>query len=282
MIALILGGAPSVFAEAEAAAALIGRRHMVVAANLAGIHWPGKLDAWASLHSERIGDWRKARIGPAAARHFVPAGIHALPWAEKVADRWNASSGGYALQIALFELGATAAILCGVPMESEAGHFTRQPGTSWEGTADYRLGFEAALRECGGRIRSMGGWTSRLYGPPTAEWVGSVENIKPLGASRPQHLRIAEMHTVKNTGKAFAKFWAKDDTGQLVLHRLAPGESVDAEIDPEQPKFQGGDLKVTEHAAPRPKAPVSKKKAAARKPATKKPATPAESASTEA
>lgn len=282
MIALILGGAPSVWLDLEKAQAQLDRRHMVVAANLAGIHWPGKLDGWASLHSERIGDWRAARKGQPAARHFVPAGVHALPWAEQAPDRWNGSSGLYACQVALFEMGATAAILCGVPMDSEAGHFDRPPGASWEGTADYRLGFEAALRECGGRIRSLGGWTADLFGRPTSAWVGSVENIKPLGASRPQHLRIAEMHTIKNTGKATAKFWARDDSGLLVLHRLAPGEAVEAEIDPNQPKFQGGDLSVTERRVAQVKAKPAKKKTPARKAAAKTPEPPAVPASPEA
>lgn len=269
MIALILGGAPSWEQEAHAAAALIGRRHLVVAANLAGVHWPGKLDGWATEHPERIAQWRSDRKGPPAPRYFVPAGAHALPWAEKAADRWNGSSGLYAAQVALMEMGATALILCGVPMDSEAGHFVT-PG-AWAGTADYRLGFEAALRECGGRIRSMGGWTSRLFGPPTAEWVGSVENIKPLGASRPQHLRIAEMHKITNVGKVSAKFWARDDAGLIVLRRLAPGESVEADIDPDQPKFQGGDLSVKALAPS-----TSKPKAAPRAAAPpKKPAPPA-------
>lgn len=279
MIALILGGAPSVWRELAEAEALLGRRRrLVVAANLAGIHYAGKLDGWATEHPERFEEWRKARKGPAAARHFVPSGVHALPWAERSPDRWNGSSGLYALQVSLFEMGATAAILCGVPMDSEAGHFVN-PG-AWAGTADYRLGFEAALRECGGRIRSMGGWTAELFGKPTSAWAGATDNIKPLGASRPQHLRIAEMHTIKNTGTTTAKFWAKNDAGQLALHRLAPGEKVEAEIDPEQPKFQGGDLKVTAHAEPSTRKPkAAPKKAAA---ARKKPAPPAPPASTEA
>lgn len=277
MIALILGGAPSWEREAKAAAALIGRRHLVVAANLAGIHWRGRLDAHCSLHPERMAEWtadRKARRYPAAARHFVPGGVHALPWAEKAADRWNASSGGYALQCALFEIGATAAILCGVPMDAEAGHFTRPPGASWEGTADYRRGFEGALRECGGRIRSMGGWTANLFGQPTAEWVRSVENIKPVGATAAQHLRITEMHRITNTGKGAAKFWARDARGELVLHRLAPGESTEAEIDPEQPKFQGGGLSVKALSTPTTKAKAAPKKKAPAK-AKPKPAPPA-------
>lgn len=276
MIALILGGAPSWQREAAEAAALLNRRHLVVAANLAGIHWGGKLDAWATEHPEHLAMWRSERKGRAAARYFVPGGLALCPWAERAADRWNGSSGLYAAQVALFELGATAIILCGVPMDSEAGHFVN-PG-AWAGTSDYRLGFEAALRECGGRVRSMGGWTSELFGTPSAAWIGAVDNIKPLGASAHHRARIAEMHTITNTGKVSAKFWAKDESGSLALHHLAPGESVEAEIDPKQPKFQGGALSLME-IGPAPTKPAAlKKKAAARKAAPKKPAPPAEPA----
>lgn len=270
MIALILGGSPAVFAEAKAAAALIGRRHMVVAANLAGIHWAGRLDGWATEHPEHLAKWRDARKGTPAGRYFVPAALALVPWAEQVADRWNGSSGLYAAQVALLEMGATAVILCGIPMDAERGHFTGR--TQWESTADYRLGFEAALREFGGRIRSMDGWTADLFGRPHATWATAVENIKPLGASRPQHLRITDMHTVKNTGKAAAKFWARDASGELVLHRLAPGESTEAEIDPDQPKFQGGDLSVKALPTSNIKPKAAPKRAG---PKRKKPAPPA-------
>lgn len=275
MIALILGGSPDVWKDAEEAAALLNRRHLVVAANLAGIRWPGKLDAHCTQHTEHLARWKAERAAakrPAATRYFVPAGLHVLPWAEKAADRWNGSSGLYAAQVALFELGATAVILCGIPMDAEAGHFDRPAGVSWEGTADYRLGFEAALRECGGRIRSSGGWTSRLFGKPTAEWVNSVENIKSVGATAAQHLRITEMHKVTNTGKAGAKFWARDASGELVLHRLAPGESTEAEIDPDQPKFQGGDLSAKALPTSNIKPKAAPKRAG---PKHKKPAPPA-------
>jgi hypothetical protein len=282
MIALILGGAPSVWRELAEAEALLGRRRrLVIAANLAGIHHVGKLDAWATLHPERLADWRAERKGPAAARYFVPAGLALAPWAEQAPDRWNGSSGLYAGQCALLEVGATAIVFCGVPMDSEAGHFVN-PG-AWAGTGDYRLGFEGALREAGGRIRSMGGWTADLFGHPTATWLAAVENIKPVGATAAHHLRITEMHKVTNTGKTQSSFWARDDTGQLVLHHLAPGESVDAEIDPNQRKFQGGDLKVTaRHQASARAKPAPKKKAAAPKATPKKPVPPAEPASTEA
>lgn len=280
MIALILGGAPSWREEAKAAALLLDRRHLIVAANWAGVHWRGQLHAHATLHPEHLAEWRAARRVP-ADRYFVPAGLHALPWAEKAADRWNGSSGLYAAQVALFEVGATAVIFCGVPMDSEAGHFTRPPGASWEGTSDYRLGFEAALRECGGRVRSMGGWTADLFGQPTSTWAASVENIKRLGASDPPHARTEQMHKITNTGRSTATFWAPDESGQRKLHRLGPGESTTADIDPDQPKFQGGDLRVSGGSEPRARK-SAPKKTAARKPAPKKPAAPAAPASTDA
>lgn len=87
------------------------------------------------------------------------------------------------------------------------------------------------------------------------------------------------MHKVTNNGKTTAQFWARDAVGQFVLHRLTPGESTEAEIDPGQPKFQRGALsiKALTPVAKKPKA--APKKAA---PSRKKPAPPAPPASPEA
>lgn len=257
MIALILGGAPSVFDEAQAAAALLNRRHLVVAANLAGIHWPGKLDGWVSLHGNLLPKWAEERAGEPAGRLFTVA---ATP------ERWPGSSGLYALQVALFELGASGAILCGVPLDSEAGHFDRPPGARWEAVGDYRQAFAAALPEIGGRIRSMGGWTANLFGRPTAAWVGAISSSKPAGLTASQQER-APMHRITNTTDETQKFWALDDQGVSKLYRVAPGKAVEATIDPNQPKFaEGGAFKVTALAEPAPKRKAAAKRATPRKP----------------
>jgi heparin binding hemagglutinin HbhA len=174
-------------------------------------------------------------------------------------------------------MGATAAILCGVPMQSEAGHFDRPEGAAWERTGTYRIGFLTALREVGGRVRSMGGWTADVFGQPSATWVDAVDNIKPLGVSAPEHARSAPMHHVKNTGETVAKFWARDQkSGLMTLHRLRPGEAVEAEIDPNQPKFAAGaGLAIRASAPAAVRKAAAPKKAPARKPAAKKPTPPA-------
>lgn len=258
MIAIVLGGAPSVWEEAEAAQGLLNRRHLVVAANLAGIHWASRLDGFATLHPDFLDGWIAQRKGNKDFRRFTPP---ATP------ERWPGSSGLYALQVALFELGATAAILCGVPMDSAAGHFVT-PG-AWAGTDDYRRAFEAALPEIGGRVRSMGGWTADLFGKPTPAWAGAVDNIRPAGVSAAPNARNDVMHHVKNGSATTLSFWHNQPDGLRGRVHLAPGEAGDFDIDTNAPEFQRDGVTTTT-----PRAEPAAKKTASKKPATKKAAAP--------
>lgn len=233
MIALILGGAPSVWDEHAAAEELLCRGRLVVAANLAGIHYPGRLDAWATLHPDLLPGWASQRKGNADFRSFTP---------DDVAERWSGSSGLYAAQVALFEMGTSGVILCGVPMDSAAGHFTGR--TPWESTTSYRQAFAQALPEIGGRVRSMGGWSADLFGKPTPAWIDTIDKLRPLGASRPQHLRTT-MHTITNTSSATQRFNARRPNGELYIARLAPGASDEFDADVNQAVFARGLLKAT-------------------------------------
>lgn len=240
MIALIIGGAPSNWSDLAAAETLLaGRRRIIVAANEAGIQYPGHLDAWASLHAEHLDRWAAER-GTPAGRTFSPVRLGRTP-VETVPERWNGSSGLYALQIAMTQLGATASMLCGVPMDQAAGHFLT-PGP-WAPTATYRQGFAQALAAYGGRIRSMGGWTAQAFGRPTAAWLDALHTLKPLGSTSPQN-GIRPMHTVKNVSDTTQRFNAIRPQGGFELVRLAPGEGATVEIDSRQPRFNGGALKV--------------------------------------
>jgi hypothetical protein len=239
LIALILGGAPSVWADLANARHLIGdRRVLVVAANHAGALHDGPLDGWATLHPELIGRWTKDRT---ADRLFSPVRIGPAP-VEAVAERWSGSSGLYAAQCALFEMGASAVILCGVPMISEAGHIVT-PGR-WAPVASYRAAFVSALPVIGGRTRSMGGWTRQLFGAPTPAWLDAVATQKPMGSTSPQH-RSGPMHHVKNVSEQTKTFNEADPAGGFRRVTLQPGEGGDFDIDPNQGRFQTGDLKVT-------------------------------------
>lgn len=177
MIALILGGAPSVWDDLKAAQALLNRRHLIVAANNAGIECPGHLDAWVSLHPDFLAAWQAQRGGNDDFRTFTPAAYPGLPGASVVADRWDCSSGLYGAQIALSELGCSGAILCGVPMDADAGHIAHDG--PWNDANHFRHSCRDALPDIGARTRSMGGWTQALYGAPTIPWIDAIDTAKP-------------------------------------------------------------------------------------------------------
>lgn len=206
---------------------LDGRRHHVVAANLALIHYRGRLDAAATLHPDLLDGWIDQRRENKDFRRFTPA---------TTPERWPGSSGLYAAQCALFEMGASGVILCGVPMDTAAGHFTGRD--QWEAVTSYRRAFEIALPTIGARVRSMGGWSRELFGPPTEAWVAAIHTAKPLGVSPPSEIK--PMFSVKNVSRETKSFWANDAQGQRRLHRVEPGKSVEADIDPAQPRFRKG------------------------------------------
>lgn len=182
MIALCLGGAPSVWSDLEAAEALLaGRPRLIVACNFAGIHYTGHLDAWVTLHPNMF--WKWARERERAGRNtdyraFAYTG-HPTGPQEIVKERWKGSSGLYMAQIALSHLGATGAVLCGVPQDPEAGHYVTPgpwPGPGMHGDR-YRSGFRAAATAIGHQVRSMGGWTAELFGHASdGDWL--TERVK--------------------------------------------------------------------------------------------------------
>lgn len=173
MIALCLGGAKSVWQEYAAAKSLIGNRpHIVIACNYAGIQFSGHLDAWATLHPERFDAWREERAGRGFNtdhRAFIYK-VKQRSAGEVVPYRWYGSSGLYMAQVALSEMGASGAILCGVPMNDTGGHI--HWGETWDHAYHYRDGFKRAKDERA-NIRSMSGWSAELFGIPDEEWIKS-------------------------------------------------------------------------------------------------------------
>lgn len=172
MIALILGGARSVWDEARSALAMIGDQpSMVVATNQAGARFPGNLDAWASLHPDFFANGLPRRLSAGLNKPmlYAPAKHPDTPGIKAVAPRWDGSSALYAAQIAMKQLKARKIILCGAPLDSEAGHIAI-PG-AWGDPERYRAGVVAALPEIGDKIRSMGGWTAETLGQPTRDWL---------------------------------------------------------------------------------------------------------------
>lgn len=175
MIALCLGGAKSVWSDLQAAEVLLdGKPRLIVACNYAGLHYEGRIDAWASLHPELLWQWRRDRASGGRntdCRYFVYSGHADCGFAELLPERWAASSGLYMAQAALEKMGATGAILCGVPMDPAARHI-HWPG-EWEDGSRYWHGVLKAHADEPDRIRSMSGRTRELFGEPDGEWLAS-------------------------------------------------------------------------------------------------------------
>src|SRR5690606_11908786 len=108
---------------------------------------------------------------------------HLPRWMEPWPYRWKGSSGLYAAQVALEALGCRAAILCGVPMDAEAGHITG--AAAWPFTEKYRQELLDGKTERA-NIRSMGGWTAEVLGRPDADWIKSLRlpKAKPRARSK--------------------------------------------------------------------------------------------------
>lgn len=182
-VALVVGSAATVWDDLAAARAL-GRYDAVIAVNEVGTVLKGRVDAWVSQHPDRFLEWAAARkvkrLSPAKriigshrradrpGQHQAATYTdHRFPGQEK-----SGSSGLFGLRVALIDLGFDRAVLCGVPISTEAGHIN--PEHRWPDYL-YRPGWLQALPMIKDRARSMSGWTRDLLGEPTAEWLESGE-----------------------------------------------------------------------------------------------------------
>ena len=173
---LVLGSANSVWADIERATNIC-EFHGVVASKEIGVHWKGHLDGWVSLHPERMQkdrDLREANGYPPAEVHF---GHQFKPDAKGI-DVWynykfegqlrSASSGIFALKVALEYFHFDQAVLCGIPLQRDQGRIDGKP--NWNGGSTFHKGFEEAMPAFKDRVRSMGGWTALRVGQLTSAW----------------------------------------------------------------------------------------------------------------
>lgn len=201
-LALVLGGADCVWRDLAALETLIGGPWpgLVVVVNDLGNVWPRRVDAWASVHPEKLlgpigwRDAQKRRHGwlgqrlaaglSAPRRIFTTLRDSRYSWVvdgeELVTklDQWASGSSGLFAVRAAYELGARRVVLAGVPMDARA-HFVESTvhkvGKPWASSASHRRAWtdrkvEPRLRE---RTRSLSGWTREHFGAPTLRWLTS-------------------------------------------------------------------------------------------------------------
>lgn len=166
-IAVVLGGAVGAFDELSRASQIQPIRYLV-AVNDAACHYPGRLDAFVTLHPEKLPGWLGARRTAGLPEPDAVIAHTAGPHVTEVVDyQWpgqtgSGSSGLFAAKVAL-ERTALPVVLCGVPMQAERAHFFN--GQPWGDVDQFRAAWEWASKEGHlSRVRSMSGWTADLLG----------------------------------------------------------------------------------------------------------------------
>ena len=180
MRALVIGRAAGVWDEVKQAQDLIkpNKFDIVVATNIVGCDYPGQLDHWVTFHVLSLVNW-------IAKRHqngFAPAlNYWTSPSQKKFQDRVPVSfqyvqceggSSGLLATCTALQVGATHVVLAGIPMEMERGQYDTDK--AWSEAEVYRQVWEERLDYLKPTVRSLSGWTQRLLGAPTKEWLNEA------------------------------------------------------------------------------------------------------------
>jgi hypothetical protein len=179
--ALVIGCSADVWKDVRKARDLC-QFHGVYCVKLAGVHYRGGYFTWVGLHPEWMEKYTAERkaLGHHSMYETVapPDGELGTEGKNRKIDRRvsyrypgmnsSASSGGYAAKVAL-EDGFDRVVLAGVPMVTEAQHFTR--GKPWLQRDGFVPGFELSIPHFAGRVRSVSGWTKEMLGEPDPAWL---------------------------------------------------------------------------------------------------------------
>jgi hypothetical protein len=177
-VALVLGAADCLEADLARARTLIDPADcLIVACNDAGFLWPGRLDAWVTMHPEQLAGRvaeRERRGHPGGFATWTRPYPFGMEERERLCDHvigapWTGGSSGLlTLGVALDPYRVRAALLCGMPMDERQHAVT---GREWLIAPKYREGWTLALGRIHADARSFSGWTAELLGEPDAEWL---------------------------------------------------------------------------------------------------------------
>jgi hypothetical protein len=176
---MILGGADCVWDDVRALEALLGHEWdgLVIAVNDIGVHWPGPLDHWCTLHPEKMAKWTQERTAKGHDERYLKWGGRNHKNVDNVArGPTGGSSGMLACNVAA-HIGMTHVVLCGVPM-TRVPHFhestIHKKGKPWSSADSHWRAWrkDENRRKLQARARSMSGRTAELLGMPTLEWFG--------------------------------------------------------------------------------------------------------------
>jgi hypothetical protein len=179
LTALVIGGAENVIDEAQEALRLwgSGEPDAIAVTNDTIPRWSGRADYLISLHPDKLGHWIRSREQnghPMGGQVWSYRNNHGArgtlkhPGVEKVIDDWAGSSGLFACRVLIAER-FQRIVVAGVPMEPNAGHIVRRE--RWSAAKGFQRGWEKRFPQIKDHVRSMSGWTAKLLGYPSSEWV---------------------------------------------------------------------------------------------------------------
>jgi hypothetical protein len=171
--ALVLGGANTLAVDRAAALELFAP-DLVIACNHAARDEPGRVDHWATMHSELLPKWiaaRRAAGRPAAGQYWHARHRPCVVEGARPIESWGGSSGLLCVAVA-YQLGCTHVVLAGVPMIKNMRHY--DDTRPWLEARQYWPAWERRRHVMQPKVRSLSGWTQELLGGPTAEWLNAV------------------------------------------------------------------------------------------------------------
>lgn len=180
--ALILGGADCLWSDLDQLHALVGEwTGLVIATNMAGVHYPGRVDHWVTRHPnfmyegrfpfESSPSWMEQRAARGGNTDMV-TWSHMDGRADCTFTDRGGSSGLGAVIVAIEELNQERNTLCGMPLDMR-GHFDARYSRRariWASAPKFQRDWLKMMPALRRRVRSFSGWTAETFGKPDAAW----------------------------------------------------------------------------------------------------------------
>ena len=152
-----------------------------------------RVDLFITLHGEKVGKWLQNRPQEWNWDFDVynyRTHQHNLEYTEglnfyELEHKWRGSSGLFAVQVALLELGFRKVILAGIPMTTEANKFRREK--QWKQGDKYKEGWSYLIQhpekqkfDINQHVRSMSGWTKEQLGEPSETFIFDCDDLPSI------------------------------------------------------------------------------------------------------